>query len=97
MTEVKTLTGNTVRLTCSFKDFKGEFTDPTTVKFIIYDNKYNIMSETILSDGNRESIGSYFYDYTTESERGTWYFEFYGEISGNPAVQRGTIRTSFIM
>lgn len=97
VTDIATLTGNTVRLTCTVKNFEGEKTDPETIKFLIYNNKYEVLSETILGPGNKDAIGEYFYDYTTEDVKGKYYFEFYSIVSGNAAVQRGTIRTSFVL
>lgn len=88
--------GNTVRFECSFFDFDKTSVDPQLVKFIIYNNKYEIILENILADSNKIGVGDYFFDYITTKEIKKYYYEWYGEINGTPSIKRGQFATKFI-
>lgn len=89
--------GNTVRLQCIFEDFDGNRINPETVKIIFYDNRYNVMHETLLGAGNRLETGLYVYNFRTSKEEEKMYvYEWYGEISGLPSLKRSSFRTIFV-
>lgn len=88
--------GNTVRFECDFFDFSGEKIDPQIVKLIVYNYKYQAVHTAILNTNNRQNIGEYYFDYTTELKEQKLYYEWYGEIDGKPSLKRGEFITRFI-
>jgi hypothetical protein len=97
MMENTYLTGNTVRLTATFKDNGGQLKDPNLIKVIFYNYRFEKIEEFVLGSANKVSIGQYFFDYTTPRDEMKIYYEFYGEIAGNPAIQRNGFKTKFII
>jgi hypothetical protein len=91
------LTGNTVRLTGTFKDINGALRDPSFVKVILYNYRYEKIEEFILGTVNKVGTGVYAFDYRTPNDEMKIYYEFYGEIEGNPAIQRSSFKTKFII
>lgn len=91
------LTGNTVRLTGTFKDINGNPKDPTLIKIIFYNHRYEKTDEISIGESSRLGVGEYFYDYKTPNQEQRIYYEWYGEIEGNPAIQRKGFRTQFII
>jgi hypothetical protein len=90
-------TGNTIRLTCIFRDFDGVLRNPNLVKVKIYDQTYKVIQEESLGLANNTADGEYFYDYTIPLDaRGKMYYEWYGEISGNPSLKRDSFKVTFI-
>lgn len=89
------LTGNTVRLYASFFGNDGLPKDPTLIKIRFYDYRYNLLEEFLLSD-NKIGVGEYFFDYRTPSEEMKVIYEWYGDIAGNPAIERSGFRTVFV-
>lgn len=85
--------GTTVRLQCKFYDFDKNLIDPARVKLIIYDSKYTKINE--FENVVRVSEGTYQYDYVSESTDRRLYYEFYGEIAGNPAINRQALDFRF--
>lgn len=85
--------GNTVRLECSFFDFTGEKTDPSLVKVLIYNERYEVILE---GTGEKVGVGEYLFDYTTEEKQQRIYYEWYGEIDGKPSLRRGEFITKFV-
>ena len=89
--------GNTIRLQCIFEDFDGNRVNPTNVKIILYDNKYQKLQELVLSSGYRIGTGVYIYNYITSSDlEQRIVYEWYGEINGLPSLKRSSFRTAFI-
>ncbi|AYP68273.1 hypothetical protein PQE75_gp206 [Bacillus phage vB_BcoS-136] len=88
--------GDTVRLSCLFRNFDGEKVSPSLVKVIIYNSKYEIIKQEILGLSNMFDVGEYFYDYTTENKEQKLYYEWYAEIDGTPSLKRGQFITKFI-
>lgn len=89
--------GTAIRITNTFYNFDGVPQDPQIVRFRIYDRRYNLLEDFTLTDGNKLEEGKYFYDYITPSEPNQRYIiEFYGEIAGNPTIERETIFTAFL-
>ena len=78
--------GDTVRLTASFKDWDGKYSDPDDVKIIIYDqNKTEIFSDAAL----KLETGIYYYDYTIELDVSyPLAFAFVGVLAGKPILGR---------
>lgn len=85
--------GSTIRLKATFKDFDGVLVNPALVKVIFYDNKYNVESEHVLTDADRDNTGAYNYDFVTPKvvSKQAWY-EWYAEIDGKPACLRRPYR-----
>jgi hypothetical protein len=90
--------GNTIRLTCTFKDFDGTVKkDPDLIKVKIYDQKYSILHEYIVTITNKTGVGDYFWDYTIPLDvRGKLYYEWYGEIAGSASLHRQSIKVVFV-
>lgn len=91
------LTGNTVRLIGTFKDNSGNLKDPNLIKVIFYNYRYEKIDEYSVGIDNKLGTGEYFFDYKTPSQEMKIYYEFYGEIAGNPAIQRSSFQTKFII
>jgi hypothetical protein len=91
------ISGSTIKLKCTFTNFEDNLIDPDVVKFIVYDYKFNKINEYILNSSNKISEGIYFYNFTTPNEESLIYYEFKGEIQGTIAIERGSIRTKFII
>lgn len=86
-------TGNTVRLKATFKDFDGILIDPTIIKVIIYDYKYQKISEYVPI---KTGVGTYILNYTTPQEEQRIIYEWYSEIQGSPSLKRGSFKISFM-
>ncbi|OUS70312.1 hypothetical protein B1748_29190 [Paenibacillus sp. MY03] len=82
--------GNTVRLMATFRDWDDDPIDPDIVKVIIYDRKWQQLSDNELGPGNRIETGQYFYDHMPD-QTGTFYVEWHGRISGQPSLYRDTL------
>lgn len=94
---ITVLAGQTVRAVNTFYNFDGVPQDPQIVRFKIYDRRYNLLEDFTLTDGNKLDEGKYFYDYITPAEPNQRYIiEFYGEIAGNPTIERQQIYTTFL-
>lgn len=91
------LTGNTVRLKAVFRGDDGELKDPEMVRVIFYNYRYEKIEEFSLGDSHRVGVGEYVYDYVNSDEEKRIYYEFNGEIAGNPAIQRDGFVTKFII
>ncbi|MDQ0976622.1 hypothetical protein QFZ31_006674 [Neobacillus niacini] len=89
------LTGSTVRLSATFTDIEGANKDPDLVKVVIYDYKFIKLEEFVLGVPNRMGLGEYVFDYTAPMAEKKIYFEFYGEIDGNPVLDRDSFTTKF--
>lgn len=89
------LTGSTVRLTATFTDVEGAFKDPDLVKVIMYDFKFKKLDEFVIGEANRIGLGEYVFDYIAPLGEKKIYFEFYGEIDGNPVLDRDSFTTKF--
>lgn len=97
MNTFEAIAGSTVRIVNTFFNFDGKPQDPQLVKLKIYDRKYKVIQNINLSDGNKLETGKYFYDWKTPSEiKERYIIEFYGEISGNPTIERKQLVTKFI-
>jgi hypothetical protein len=91
--------GNTVRFSCEFRDFADTLADPSLIKFKIYNQKYEIVQEvSVSSSANKQSTGKYFYDYTipTQYANQKLIYEWYGEVGGNPSLDRNTFKVMFV-
>lgn len=91
--------GNTIRITAEFRDFSNVLSDPTLIMFRVYDQAYNQIGEySIDLTSMKSSTGIYFYDYTipiTGYTNQKLYYEFYGEVSGSPSLNRGSFKVIF--
>ena len=83
--------GDTVRLAVSFNDFNGNAITPDDVKLFIYDNMESII-ETITEGIVDLSQGSYFYDYTANTD---FIFEFSGTHFDKPVIARQAVKVKF--
>lgn len=91
------IAGTSVRAVNTFHNFEGLAQDPDLVRFKVYDESYKLLDNYTLTDANKLSEGKYFYDYITPSEPyKTLILEFYGEIAGNPTIERMRISTTFM-
>lgn len=86
--------GNTIRFKCEFFDFDNSKADPQIIKFIIYDERYNVVFQE--NGATRLSEGEYIFDYTTPERKGKYYYEWYGEVDGKPSIKRGEFKTDFV-
>jgi hypothetical protein len=93
------LSGDTIRLLCTFKDFAGNLADPTLINVKIYDQTYTLISTNSVDlVNNKTSSGNYFYDYTcpAQYQNKTLYYEWYAEYNGVPSLNRGSFQIVFI-
>lgn len=93
------LSGDTVRLLCTFKDFAGNLATPTLINIKIYDQTYALLNTYSLDlTANQSSIGNYFYDFTIPSSyvNKTVYYEWYAEYNGVPSLNRSSFQVVFI-
>lgn len=89
--------GETVRVVNNFFDFDNIPKSPQLVRFKVYNRKYEVLLDVMLTEANKLDEGKYFYDYITPPESNqTYTVEFYGEIAGNPTIERQQIYTTFI-
>lgn len=90
-------TGNTVRVKGTYKNNAGQPTDPSLPTVRIYDSNYDLITEVSLSDANKVGTGVYQYDYTIPAGKAhaIYYYEFYGEVTGVPALNRGQFVAKF--
>lgn len=90
--------GNTVKLEAFFKDFDGNPVDPSNIKLIVYDSKFNMLTSVPISSANRIELGHYEYLYKLPSGTTpkTIYYEWYAEISGSPTVKREEMKLVFV-
>lgn len=83
------LINNTVRLKAEFRDFDGTLVMPDNVKLRIYDGTRKQIGEDISVEPDQNGI--YWYDYIVPEVMGRLYFEFSGELNGNPILGRSII------
>lgn len=89
--------GDTIRLIVHFRAFDDTLIDPTNIELKIYDENEQLIETIPIDDSNKESVGIYFYDYTTpEDIKGDIIFEFRGIYNNKPILSRGRIKTKFI-
>lgn len=89
--------GDTVRLTATFKNFADALTDPTEITVKFYDqSKVQIGSTVTLDASNKDSTGVYHYDYIVPSGYKKIYYEFCGIIDDYPSVERDIIQVTFV-
>lgn len=95
---IEQLAGNTVRFYCDFYNFAKAKTDPSLIKFKIYDSKYELLEEISLNlVTSKISTGSYFYNFIVPMEylNKRFYYEFYAEIEGLPSIYRDEFYVNF--
>lgn len=80
-------TGDTMRFTSRLKDFDENEVEPDLIKFIVYDAKFLKIYEITLNSGDKLPTGEYVTYYTPESD-GTYYYEWYTELSNLPSLDR---------
>lgn len=94
---IEVLCGNTDRVYSYFYDLNNpdKLIDPDEVIFTVYDQKWTKLSETILSDTNKKSLGVYFYDYVAPDEKkiSIYRLEFKGIVGGKPSLNNTMIKT----
>jgi hypothetical protein len=94
---ISVIAGTAIRAVNTFYNFENTPQDPNVVKVKIYDRRYQMVGDYVLTDANKLSEGKYFYDYVTPTERNQKFIiEFYGEIAGNPTIERQQIFTTFL-
>lgn len=92
------LTGNTVTLEAQFTDVDGNPIDVQFPKVTIYDYKYNKLEEFNLGESNKvaNSLGKYFYNFTTDMKAMRVIYEIRGELNGLPILDRKEFMTKFV-
>lgn len=91
---ILSLQGNTVRLSCDFKDFSGVLTSPSTVVLKVYDKRHVQVGNSISL--SPISTGHYEYDYPIPTGYTTLFAEFSGTISGKPIIGRERINVEWV-
>jgi hypothetical protein len=93
--EIVSLIGNTVRLKGEFKDFDGVLTAVDNVVLKVYDGYKKQVGEDVPLVATE--IGKYQYDYVIPNDVvGPLYYEFKGELSGNPILGRAIIDYAWV-
>lgn len=86
------LIGNTVRITCEFRTFEGDYDDPTNITLTVYDTQKVVIGTAIsIGSGNRLSEGVYFYDYVVPTGHNVIIAEFKGTLQGSTVLSRKEI------
>lgn len=79
--------GNTIRLTAECFDWDNVTkVDPTTIRFILYDSRWQVITSEDLEDGDRVEEGTY--RKYIAPPIGDYYYEFYAEYGGLPSLKR---------
>lgn len=78
--------GDTIRLKASFSTFAGVAADPLTTTCKIYDTWKKVL---VTATATNESVGVYYYDYTTTTE-GIFTYEFSGALESKTILARDT-------
>jgi len=84
------LSGNTVRIKAEFKDFDGTNVSPDNVVLRIYSKGRVQIDDDISLSPMSEGIYEYDYEIPNLPDRAI-YYEFEGELGGNPVIARGKI------
>ena len=90
------ISGDTVRLTATFKDFSDALVDPTSIAIKFYDPSKIQIGETVTTDIVNDSPGVYHYDYTIPTGYKKIYYEWGGTIDSKPSVERDIIQITFV-
>ena len=91
------LIGDSIKLKVHFKDFDGQYVDPTDIKFKIYNQqKEQIGTNVDITYENRESVGVYTYNYQIPNTEDCLIFEFSGNNSGVPILIRKSLNITFV-
>lgn len=92
-------TGDTVRIKATFRDWApegqtGALVDPdaSEASVTIYDGDLNVLTT---GAAIRESLGVYYYDWTTPATEGNYFFEFKGMFSLKPQLTRQKFTIKF--
>jgi hypothetical protein len=90
--------GNTVRFFCEFKDFADQLADPSVINFKVYNQKYEQIHDASVGTDTKASQGNYFYDYTIPKGylNQKLIYEWYGEVSGSPSLNRDSFKVVFM-
>ena len=87
---------NTVRLTAEFKTFAGNYSDPTSITFKVYDLQRRQLGSTIdVDDDDKISTGIYRLDYEIPNGYTKVTYEFSGLLEGKQLTGRTTIDTDW--
>ena len=91
----KTLTGNTIRFACEFRNWSGDLVDPDagTGTVTIYDQAGVAVATIPLAPEHKIGTGQYVVLWETPTTEGVYYVEFSGELDTRPAVTRELVRT----
>ena len=90
-------TGDSIKLKVHFKDFDGQYVDPTNITLKVYNETKEQLGETInITETNKISIGIYEYNYTLPNADSDLILEFSGSNSGSPIIIRKTINITFV-
>jgi hypothetical protein len=93
------LIGDTVRLKVEFKDYDGNYIDPTSVKLNIYEEKTKKLLTTTpiaLDSTNKQDTGIYFYDYTIPQGLTTLVYEFTGIYNTKAITARAILTREWV-
>ncbi len=89
--------GDTIQPVATFHDWApvgtlGALIDPSSIVVTIYDSEQNPLGTLIYV---RESLGVFHADWVLPVFAGTYFIEFKGVISGEPAINRASVKVKF--
>lgn len=93
--EIIAQTGDSVRLEAEFKNFAGEFADPTgmSVKVYVRSTRQNLVT----GSPTKSSVGHYYYYYTVPvDDYGALAYEFSGTLDSLPVVVRKLLLVEWV-
>jgi len=88
---------NTVRLGAIFTTFADALVDPTSQTLVISNSKTSASLVSVDETGiTRESLGTYYYDYTIPVGNGNLLYEWIAIIDGTQVANRKTLIREWI-
>lgn len=88
---------DTIRLKVEFKDFIGNYADPTDIALKICDAAHNQVGNDItIGAGEKVNTGIYEYDYTVPAGTEEFIYEFSGTLNGSTVLGRSSVDTEFV-
>lgn len=98
MADIFVAIGDTIKLDCEFKNFAGQYADPTDITLKLYDEKQRQIGITIdIISTYKISTGIYEYPYVVPGGYENITYEYSGILESNPTTKRYTFYPKFVV